>query len=102
MDRDLGRDPCDRYGVGGEIVLEEAAVRRFCARRVPGAQSTTAKKRRPRQVKRESAAQVLARLYPDGIPDRATIDNKPLFHTMEMAGFTHSYSTAMRAAGRRI
>jgi hypothetical protein len=101
MDRDLGRDPCDRYGVGGELVLEGAAVRRFCGQRVPGARST-APSRRPRQVKRESAAQILAKMYPDGtIPERATIDNKPLFHTMQIAGFEGSYSTAMRAAGRR-
>jgi hypothetical protein len=50
MDRDLGRDPCDRYGVGGEIVLEGAAVRRMCSPLQETAAPVARNGRPPREV----------------------------------------------------
>jgi hypothetical protein len=99
-DRDLGTDDLvlwERYGGNGEIVLDAAAVRRLCS-----PQSIPRMTKVPRsRVKRGAAERVLARLYPDGIPDRTVIDNKPLHAAMQVAGFEGTYSTAMRAAGRR-
>jgi hypothetical protein len=58
-------------------------------------------RREPGGATLEAGRRVLAALYGASIPDRATIDNKPLYAAMCKAGFTGSYSTAMRAAERR-
>ena len=57
-----------------------------------------AKRHRP-ATKLEAGRRILAKLYPDGVPD--TLESKSLHTQMCEAGFKGNYSTAMRAAGRR-
>jgi hypothetical protein len=65
------------------------------------AQHNPAQTKRPAQ-RRDGVRQVLAELYPDGVPDQATLPNTDLCKAVgKHVPFDVSISTILRAAGRK-